>query len=67
MGIKSNYVDNDEQKVTKESQQSGQVNSDVYKAYLKSVRSPTFVVFVAMFFIIAQVFHSGVNYFVSIW
>lgn len=56
-----------DQKVTKETQQSGQVTSAVYKSYLKAVKSSTIVVSVAFLFIVAQAFHSGSDYFVSIW
>lgn len=58
---------NDEQKVSKETQQSGEVDSTVYKAYLKAVKKPIMVVAVIFLFIAAQVFHSGTEYFISIW
>lgn len=60
-------VEKVEQKAVKESQKEGDVTTDVYLTYLKAVKSSVVVVIVVLLFITAQVFHSGVNFFVSVW
>ena len=59
--------ENDEQKVTKETQEKGEVTTDIYKTYFKAVRNPFIIALVAFLFIGTQVFFSGINFFVSIW
>lgn len=53
--------------MTKEGQQAGTVTSSVYLSYIGAAKSPLMVFFVALLFIVGQTFHSGVDFFVSIW
>lgn len=58
---------NEEQSISKESQQDGKVTMSIYKDYIEAVNSKLFVLFVAVLFIIAQATQGMVDFFVSIW
>lgn len=61
------FQKNDQQKVEKEAQQLGKVQSTVYKDYFKAVNSRTFVSFVIILFIMTQIIDSCLSIFISIW
>lgn len=57
----------DEQKIERETQQEGGVQSQIYKDYLKAVHSITFIAFVGFLFLGTQIVDSCLSIFVSIW
>lgn len=56
-----------EQKVAKETQQLGKVQSTVYKNYFRAVNNISFVTFVALLFVLTQIVDSCLSIFISIW
>lgn len=64
---KTQKKNNVEQKVARETQQLGKVQSTVYKDYIKAVNNIYFVAFVAVLFIAAQITDSCLSIFISIW
>lgn len=56
-----------EQKVLKEAQQLGKVQSTVYKDYFKAVNSSFFITCVAVLFVVSQLVDSCLSIFISIW
>lgn len=56
-----------EQKIAKETQQLGKVQSTVYQDYFKAVNSLTFVTIVGVLFVSTQIVDSCLSIFISIW
>lgn len=58
---------NPEQKVVKEAQQLGKVQTTVYRDFFKAVNSCCFIACVGILFIMTQIIDSCLSIFVSIW